>query len=385
MHVYSGSGGLPMICMRHPRHFVGEFLPNRWFEFKPDKVRSFVNDVSAHLSEPSSELAGCIARIDDRHFVGGKYDRVIQQSLQTLRSLCACWLGRKVSDPEVLSTCLCCLCSSCHHSFNTECMFNTKKMSPYEPMGDQNKAAWLMLKAALSIDIRYAAEVVCIVRTTMPDLMGVLGVFSLMMQTEFGVALFKCKVGELSMPVAQTVLSSPSMMKVLTNTLEKLGENRSQTYEPAHESKDPWLNLAKHILNTTEMAEAVICRRNMTTIAVLRIVTNEGFRCLARRMNYNGGVYFHWARQCSKDLTDELRSVLTRKNAEIKVLTGEELDAIQAQKSTDGWWSVTCMDDASSSNMQVARDAMKRQNSFILSANGVFTGLVAVSFVSFVE
>lgn len=371
-----------MLCVETPMTY-GLFVSHSGC--KPNHVKRFLDNVNSQLNGPASELSNAIAKIDDQHFVGCKHARTIHSALRTLRSLCAAELQRKVTDAEVLCVCLYCLCSSCDHSFKMELMFDTRNMSPYEPLGNQNKAAWLMLKAALSIDTKHAEEVVQIVSNTMSDLMGVLGVFSLIMQTEFGVALFKCKPTENTMPVASAVLSSSSMLKVLTKSLDKLGANRPQTYEPTPEVKDTWFLLGEHILNTTEMAAAVVCRRNTTTIAVLMVQTSDGFVCFARRLSYSGGRYCIWSKQCAKDLRDNLRSVLNTLDIELQVPSKPQIEQIQARKATKGWWSVRCVDDTSSSNMQVARKAKGSHNSCLLNADGVFTGLVAVSFVSFFE
>ena len=373
-----------MLCVESPVLLDYETLPTRC-DCKPDDVKGFVDRVSAHLDEPANELGDAIAKINDQQFVGGKHARIIQRALATLRSLCASETGRNVTDAEVLCICLYCLCSSCDESFNMEFMFNTKKMSPYEPLGSQNKAAWLMLKAILSINDKHAVEVVRIVGNTMPDLMGVLGVFSLIMQTDFGVVLFKCRFGERAMPVASSVFSSSSMMKVLTKSLDKLGENRPQAYEPTSEAKDSWFTMGEHILNTTEMSAAVVCRRGTTVVAVLRFVTSRGFKCFARRMNYTGCKYCLWAKQCAKDLRDNLRSVLEKNNLELQVPTREKLEEIQAQRMTQQWWEVVGVDETSSSNMRVVREAMDNDDSCYLNTDGMFTGLVAASFVSFVE
>ena len=353
---------------------------------RPASVERFAHYVNDRLAEPAVCLAKAIARIDDKSFVGGKYNRIVDGALAKLRSWCASELGRTVSDAHILCLCVHCICLSNSRCLGLQSIFDTLEMSPYEPLGNQNKSVWLMMKAAMSIDVEHANDVVRIATDTMPEFMGVLGVLSLVMQTEFGVALFKFQTQCGKMPVANAVFSCPLALQMLMDSLFKLGMSRPQAYNEPDSLKDPWFLIEEHILKTTKMSEAVVCRRRTTVVAVLRVATSVGIRCFARRMKLNSENYCLWAKQCARDLRDDLKSSLMTKRIELSVASKKQLRELQKHRHTDAWWSIDCVDDTSSMNMQIVQKKTKNsEESRFLSACGVFTGLVAVSFVSFVE
>lgn len=355
-------------------------------ECMPSDVQEFVENVHSELADGAAELSGSIARCNGIHFVGNKYKRVIDSSLQSLRRICTSTANRMVWDSEVLFMCIYCLYTSKCRVFNMESMFNTDKMSPHEPLGHQNKVAWLMLKAAFSIDYIHARHVVELMTTLMPEILGVCGIFSLLIQTDFGVHLFKFSHNEKSMPIASAVFSSKAMISVLTKSLSKFAPDRLyEEYAVYSDYSDSWSLLEDHLLHTAGMAMAVVCRRKASPMVVLRLHTTRGLVCFSRRLKYGGGKYSVWTQQCAKDLTINVKMTIANHNTSLTVPCDEKFKEINMLKMLDDWWALPCLDNTSANNMRYVACARADHDSGFMCAEGCFRDFVSVAFVSFCE
>lgn len=345
----------------------------------------FASSVASQLAIFAEDLPSCIARCGGRNFVGAKHARVVARALELLRKRCDEAANGPVDDVEVLCMCLERLLDS-SGAFNMESVFNTGVMSPHEPLGNQDRASWLLLKAVFSIDDALAGGAVRALARRLPGWLGLFGVFALLMQTPFGLAFLRWKPQEGNMPVAHAVFECEHTRRLLSKSLEKLERSRREECEqPVDQPADDWEVLRGHVLHTVEMAQAVVCRRRTTTVVLLRLHTQRGLVCFARRLRYNGGAYREWARQCADDLSRSSRRALEAASLELCTPRKEECERIREAALAEGLWDAQCVDDTSSSNAVAVRAAEANDLPCFLQVEGTFRDFVIVSFVSFVE
>ena len=423
-------------------------VPNVGLDFHPFAI-PFLHNMKLCLQGQAAQLPRFVGRCGRVHLVGTKYHGVVDHALASMR--CG---AQKLSKSSILKDIE--LFAAVIVAFSKESAFHslcaTDRFSPYEPLGEQHSALWLMCRAVFSLPSSCARDACELLWHRHPDCLALCGFLAMMIRTPLALAMFTCQLDKdqrcpiahaacqhidpvhsrpLVAIISRSVVGTNELFSeelcdciarhstgppfegclqacVLPTTpqteydalneiayaerteharcwtrLSSCARSKLRRENETEEDAFLWATLWESTRNTAEMAYRVTCRQSCASFAILWVHTTVGFVCFARRLCISGN-YSAWVESSSRELEKDVRTSFAACNLHPSVLKSKQSKRSAVKfSSLNSRWHINSCDETSRRVMSSVNTAREDASSCFMMAQGTFTEVVSVCFVSF--